>query len=202
MAAPVEHHITKNLDEHVALIRRQVKRGLRDAEARQLAVKIVSNKAELRSARHPLTGRVQELPMIKAWGKWFLAPNMPQCPPKDEECEINRLWEFVVLNVRYVYDPLEVDFFATAKQTLMAGGGDCDDVTILFATLAEAIGFPAAARVISTPDNPDEWVHVYVLIGHNSKDHPKWWIPLDPTVAGAKPGWQYPDIARHADFPL
>ena len=202
MPAPVEHHITRNLDEHVALIKRQVARGLRDPEIRQLAVKIVSNHYEYRRVRHPRSGRVVEAPMIKAWGKWFLAPDMPQCAPKDERCEIDRLWEFVVLNVRYVYDPHEIDFFATAKETLLAGGGDCDDITILFDTLAKAIGFPAGARVISTMDDPDEWVHIYALIGHHSKDNPTAWMPLDPTVAGATPGWQYDDIARYVDYEM
>jgi hypothetical protein len=202
MAARVEHHITRSLDEHMVLIKQQVDRSLEDPETRTLAVKIVSGNYQWRAHRDRRSGRVREVPMIRAWGKWFLAPDMPQCEPRDETCEMERIWEFAVLNVRYVYDPDEIDFFATAKETLLAGGGDCDDLTILIASLAKAIGFKSAARVVSTSDAPEEWVHVYPLLGLNSKDSPKWWVPLDTTVTGSKPGWQYPDIARHADYQM
>jgi hypothetical protein len=202
MGARVEHHVTTNLDEHMQLIKQQVDRSLQDAETRKLAVKIVSGTYEWRTHRNRRSARKEEVPMIEAWGRWYLAPRMPQCPPRDEQCELERIWEFVVLNVRYVYDPDEIDFFATAKETLEAGGGDCDDMTILIASLAKAIGFKSAARVVSTNDAPEEWVHVYPLLGLQSKDNPEWWVPLDTTVTGAKPGWQYPDIAKHVDYEM
>lgn len=202
MGARVEHHITTNLDEHMDLIKQQVDRSLEDAETRSLAVKIVSGTYEWRSHRDRRSGRMIEVPMIKAWGKWYLAPDMGQCEPRDERCELERIWEFAVLNVRYVYDPDEIDFFATAKETLEAGGGDCDDLTILIDALAKAIGFKAGARVVSTIEEPEEWVHVFPIIGMNTKDAPSLWLPMDTTVTGAKPGWQYPDIAQYADYQM
>lgn len=200
MAGRVEHHITRNLDEHVALIQQQVARSLEDPETRQLAVKIVSGNYDEREIRHPRTGRREVVPVVTAWGRVFLAPDMPQCEPRDEQCELERIWEFAVLNVRYVYDPDEIDFFATAKETLIAGGGDCDDLTILIDSLGKAIGFKAAARVVSVPEDPNEWVHIFPLLGMCSKDNPKYWVPMDTTVTGARPGWQYPDIAKHRDY--
>ncbi len=202
MAAPVEHHVTTSLDEHMDLIKQQVDRSLKDAETRKLAVKIVSGQFEWHEHRNRQTGKREDVPMVEAWGRWYLAPRMPQCEPRDEKCELERIWEFAVLNVRYVYDPDEIDFFATAKETLEAGGGDCDDLTILIAALGKAIGFKSAARVVATNDAPDEWVHVYPLLGLESKDDPAWWVPMDTTVSGAKPGWQYPDIAKHADYEM
>lgn len=193
---------TTSLDEHMALIKQQVDRSLKDPETRQLAVKIVSGTYEYRVKRNRRSGRDEEVPVVEAWGRWFLAPDMPQCDPRDEKCELERIWEFAVLNIRYVYDPDEIDFFATLKETLIAGGGDCDDMTIAIAALAKAIGFKSIARVVATSDAPDEWVHVYPLVGLSSKDEPQWWVPLDTTVTGAKPGWEYPDIAKHADYEM
>ena len=195
--AQVEAHSTRDLDEHVALINRQVLRSLRDGETRQLAVKIVSGQTQ--EHRDPRTG--QSRPMIKAYGQWFEPPPQGPCAPRDERCEVARIWNFVVLNFRYVYDPRDVDTFATARESLKAGGGDCDDATILFSALLESIGFHTKARVISTRNNPNVWVHVYPLVGL-PKDNPREWLPLDMTVKGKLPGWQYPSIANQRDFNL
>lgn len=197
MEFPLETHLTQNLDEHVALIQGQMDKSVHDPELRQLAVKIVSGKYDYMT--HPRTGRV--IPVIRAWDQTFLAPeNETPCEPRDERCEIERIWDFTVANVRYVYDPDEIDFFATSRATLEAGGGDCDDLTILINSLGKAIGFKTVARVISTQDDPDDWVHIYPMLGMNTKDAPSIWIPMDTTVKGSVPGWQYEDIAKHRDY--
>lgn len=190
-------HTTKNITEHVKLIERQVKKSMTDPETRQLAVKLVSGAFDWK--RDPRSG--QDVPVVDAWGHYYRAPDSGVCAPRDEACEIKVVWDFVVLNIRYVYDPPDTDTFATLKATLDAGGGDCDDMTIAFAALLKSIGFSVAARVISTKDNPEEWVHVYPMIGM-PKDNPKEWVPLDATVKGVTPGWQYPDIAAAKDFML
>lgn len=196
-AIQVGHFYTRNLDEHMRLIRRQVERSIRDPSTRQLAVKIVSGAFEWR--RNPRTG--QQAPYIKEWGRYFFAPVQEVCPPRDEECEIVRIWDFTILNFRYVYDPDQIDLFATVKQSLDAGGGDCDDATILMGSLLRSIGFKVKARVIATQENPGDWAHVYPIVGM-PKDSPEEWLPLDMTVTGALPGWEYPDIASYQDFNL
>lgn len=186
---------SQDLDQHVSYIKRMVDRSLADGETRQLAVRIVSGAYDY--VRDPATG--QNVPVVRAYGRNFRAPAGPPCETRDEECEITKIWDFVVLNFRYVYDPAEVDTFATAKESLLAGGGDCDDSSILFAALLGLIGFRVVVRVISTQDDPDQWVHVYPLVAV-SKDDPKKWIALDCTVDGAKPGWEYESIANHQDY--
>jgi hypothetical protein len=192
-------HVTHNIDQHVGLIAKQVRKSLADAETRQLAVKIVSGKVEYRSAK-PGGSKV---PMVEAWGQWFEVPeeNLKPCPPRNDLCEVELIWNFVVKNCRYVFDTTDVDVFTTAEQTLKAGGGDCDDATVLFAALLKSVGFYVRARVISTPDNPDEWVHIYPLVGM-PKSSPSHWLPLDCTVTGALPGWEYESIAKTRDYDL
>jgi len=190
--------VTHNIDQHVGLIAKQVQKSLRDAETRQLAVKIVSNRVDYRPARPGGT----KVPMVEAWGQWFRIPDRSlskPCPPRNDLCEIELIWNFVVENCRYVFDTTEIDVFTTAQHTLSAGGGDCDDMTVLFAALLKSVGFYVKARVISTPDNPNEWVHIYPMVGVPKSD-PKQWITLDCTVTGAVPGWEYDNIAKTRDY--
>lgn len=195
---PVKLTASNSIDQHLKLIREMVRKSVRDPEVRQLAVKLVSGAYVWKT--NPRTG--QPDPYVEAWRKRFIAPSKDgPCPTRDDECEVLRLWDFVVLNFRYVYDPDEVDTFATAKLSLEAGGGDCDDATILFCALAKSLGFFTKARVISVSDDPENWVHVYPLVGL-PKDDPAQWVPLDMTVTGYRIGDEYPDIGKLKDFEM
>jgi len=110
---------TGNIEGHMELIRRQVEKSLADPGLRQLAVRIVSRTYDYVDTP---TGK---RPVVLGWDKYFWAPEEPPCPPKDDSCELGDLWSFVVRNCRYVYDPDGTDLFATAKETLLIGGGDC-----------------------------------------------------------------------------
>lgn len=197
MTAAVVASNNGELDEHVGYIARQLKRSLEEGGVRQLAVKLVSSVYDF--AHDPRSG--EEVRVVRAWGKTFLAPPGGICPSRDDMCEIEKVWDFMVLNFRYVYDPTEYDTFATAKESMLAGGGDCDDATIAFAALLGSIGFRVLGRVISEKSRPREWVHIYPMVGV-PKDNPSQWIPLDMTVDGSTPGWEYPNIARHKDYLL
>jgi hypothetical protein len=182
---------SNNLDEHVALIARQVQRGLDDPETRRLAVKLVSGRAD---------GERDGKPTVTAWGREYWMPRVDVCVQGNAECEVTVLWNFVVMNVRYVLDPDGYDLFATLKHTLEVGGGDCDDMVIALATLHRALGFAnVRARVVST--NAQAWEHVYLMVGL-PKTSPSRFIALDPTVKGAKPGWEYPSSTNKVDYKL
>ena len=198
MAAPeVEYWETGNLAEHVALIKKQMHKSLRDPELRQLALKIVGNRPD-DYVLDRATGH--EVPVAVAWGQAFRLPQVAACGMKNEACESQALWDFTVLNVRYCLDPDGYDLFATAKYTLLAGGGDCDDMVILLGALHRLVGFSGlAARVVST--NGRYWEHVYLMAGF-PKNNPRQWVPLDPTVKGAVPGWQYKHSKAVEDFAL
>lgn len=196
-AIQLREALSHTLDEHIQLIRQVLHKSMRDPEARMLAVKIVSGSFDYQ--RDPKTG--QNVRVVKAWNKLFLAPPGETCASRDEECEIERIWDFYVLNVRYVYDSADEDTFQTARVTLTTGGGDCDDSTLTLATLLKHIGFRVMARVISTKEDPKAWVHIYPLVGL-PKDNPTHWVVLDTTVDGFVPGDEWPDVAQHRDFQL
>ena len=47
------------------------------------------------------------------------------CSARDEMCELTAIWNFWVLNVRYLQDSIGQDTYQTLRATLEAGGGDC-----------------------------------------------------------------------------
>ena len=184
-----------SLDDHMRIIQRQVKRSLADPETVQLARRIVSGRYDY--VRDPATGK--QVAVVKAWGSHYRAPPGRACAPRDAACEIRKIWDFVVLNLRYTFDPQDPDTFSTVKESLDAGGGDCDDSTVMFAALLKAIGFSVVARVISTDGS--KWEHVFAIVGC-SHDNPTKWCPLDPTVDGVQLGWMFPNPRASRDFPM
>lgn len=186
---------TRNLDGHMAVLRQVIDESLADPEVTNLAVRLVSGSFDY--VEDPRTGR--RIPVVEAWGKQFHAPQLDVCPPEDASCELAVLWTFCVQNMRYTYDMNSTDQFKTVKQTLLTGGGDCDDQTILLISLARALGFNhAVARVISS--DGENWVHVFPIIGC-PKDAPSVWIPMDMTVQGFRPGDMAP-FAAARDFDM
>jgi len=193
---PARHLTTHSIDEHVGVIKQQVVKSLRDPETRQLAVKLVSDRVQW------VKRGGKDVPIIRAWGHDFKPAGGVECPPRQDLCEITKVWNFLVANVRYVFDITYVDTFATLQYTLEAGGGDCDDAAIAFAALLGSVGFRVAAGVISTKANPDEWVHIYPMVAVPKDGAVEGWIPLDITVTGAVPGWEYGQIAKYRDYML
>lgn len=180
-----------SLPKHMADIKRQIDRSLADPETIQLAGKLVSGSFDY------TTVNGKRIPVVQAWGKWYWAPPGGACRMRDAKCEIQRMWDFVVLNVRYTFDSKEVDTFKTVRMALESHAEDCDGMLILFASLLKAVGFDVVGRVISS--NGDSWDHVYTLVGC-PHDNPTQWVVLDPTVDGAELGWEYPNAKAHKDF--
>lgn len=193
-ATPVSYWRTGNIEGHMELVRRQVEKSLADPELRNLCVRLVSRRYEWTET--PKGPR----PVVQGWDKYFWAPDRDACPPKDAACELGDLWEFLVRNCRYTYDPDGTDLFATARVTLTTGGGDCDDFVIAMCSMARALGFAHCyGRVVSM--DGEQWSHTYPLIGC-PKDTPEVLIPFDTTVNGAKPGWEVSNARAVRDFPM
>lgn len=117
-----------DLEDHCALIARQVDRSLMDPETRKLAVKIAGHKPD-----GFVTEKGRRIPVVTAWGHDYYLPDMgaDPCAAKDDACEVQAVWNFLVANVRYVLDPDGYDLFCTLQRTLEAGAGDCFPVETL-----------------------------------------------------------------------
>ncbi len=95
-------------------------------------------------------------------------------PQKAWQAEIAALFVFVRDDIRYVRDVNNVETVATPVKTLEYGQGDCDDKSVLLASLLESIGHPTAFVAIGY--SPDTFMHVYVQTRLNSG-----WVGLETT---------------------
>jgi len=105
-------------------------------------------------------------------------------PQYDTPGEIRTLHAFVRDGIRYTNDVREVETIRTPKATLEMGVGDCDDKSLLLATLLESIGKKARFVAIGMHGRPLSHVLVEVRYGK------KGWMPLE-TIRPVEAGW-YP----------
>lgn len=106
-------------------------------------------------------------------------------PAKNWALEVSALHEWVKNNIRFVRDIRDVETVHDAERVLYFKQGDCDDKSILFASLAESIGHPT--RFVAVGFSPEMYEHVYTetLIGRK-------WVASD-TTENRPFGWSAPD---------
>lgn len=131
------------------------------------------------------------------------------CPERDGTCEAKAIYHAIKRRVRYTGDiaPIKqgsrgevegIDLFQSAYRTWEFGGGDCDDHSILAASLLAAIGIEPKLRVIAE-SRGDDWSHIYPVAGL-PKLAPTKFVPLDTTLPGdRKFGVEVP-YAKKIDF--
>lgn len=132
-----------------------------------------------------LTDAGKKSPVIRqaALGIIFMTPAQADC------AEVIALFEFVRDNIRYTKDINGIETLATPEKTLAMRVGDCDDLSVLLASLLESVGYPT--RFIIESYDGAGWSHVYLAAYCEDV-----WITLDPTEQVAA-GWQPPDaVAR------
>ena len=93
---------------------------------------------------------------------------------KDWLSEIKKLHAFVRDEIRYIKDIRGVETIHTPEKILEQRYGDCDDKSILLASLLESIGHPT--RFVAIGLSPGKYSHVYPETKIGDK-----WIPLETT---------------------
>jgi len=107
-------------------------------------------------------------------------------PQKDWFNELKVSQQFVRDKIRYVKDVRGVETVQTPDVTLQIKAGDCDDKSVLLASLLESIGHPT--RFVAIGFKPDDYVHVYVESRIGTK-----WIPME-TTEPVDIGWSPPGV--------
>ncbi|MFW9874959.1 MAG: transglutaminase family protein [Candidatus Thorarchaeota archaeon] len=105
-------------------------------------------------------------------------------PQKDFKNEVYKIFSFVQNNIRYVKDVHNVETLQTPVNTLLFKQGDCDDKSVLLASLLESIGHKTRFKAIGLA--PNKYSHVYVQVFVNGK-----WVSLDATEPNQL-GWEAP----------
>lgn len=109
-------------------------------------------------------------------------------PEKDPGAEVGIIFDYVQNHVRYLSDVNGVETIATAEKTLAVRQGDCDDKSILLASLLETIGYPTRF-VVAGYEVPGVVEHVYVQVWADDE-----WIDADSTEPFPL-GWAAPNPA-------
>lgn len=101
---------------------------------------------------------------------------------KDFLGEVKAIHAFVRDRIRYVKDVNGVELLHTPEKLLEIGQGDCDDKSMLVASLLESIGHQT--RFVAISNAPSKFCHVYVetKIGNN-------WLGVE-TTENVSVGWQ------------
>jgi transglutaminase-like putative cysteine protease len=107
---------------------------------------------------------------------------------KDYWGEAGAIQQWVRDNIRFTQDINGVETIKTPLELLYSGQGDCDDKSLLAATLLESVGHPAMFVAVGTQPG-GEFDHVYVetKIGDN-------WIGVE-TTENVPLGWKPENVA-------
>jgi hypothetical protein len=105
---------------------------------------------------------------------------------KDLKNEIKKLFNFVKYEIRYVRDIKGVETIQTPDKTIELKAGDCDDKSVLLASMLESIGY--STRFVAVGFAPNSYCHVYPQVKLGKK-----WVSLE-TTEPVNIGWNPPNI--------
>lgn len=161
------------IEERLATIQELVYKSIQDPEMRKLALQITSS-----------------------------------CEARDGQCEAESVYNWVKSNIRYTGDvgaikwpsgEVEgIDLYQSARRTTEMLGGDCDDHSILIATLLALNGLTPRLRVMKEARGED-FSHIFPIVGF-PKNTPTYWTALDTTLPHGQFGEEVP-YAEALDFP-
>ena len=111
------------------------------------------------------------------------------CNARDWQCEINKCFEAVRDNIRYIRDVRGIETIQSPLKTMQFGQGDCDDKAVLLASLLESIGHPTRFVALKFTGHR---VYSHVLTETRSG---KGWLPMDAIITQPI-GWYPPEPSK------
>lgn len=134
-------------------------------------------------------------PLIRQTAARISAAN---CDGRDELCVAGALQNWVRSNIRYTQDVLNVETLQSPDYTLQEGYGDCDDQSMLVASLLLAVSIPAGYCAVGTNGEPFSHVFAVAILRQHTQIVQ---VPLETTLSrdpqtGEQigPGWFPPDV--------
>ena len=108
-------------------------------------------------------------------------------------CQAKALYYFTRNNIIYISDP-PYDYVKSARETLVAKGGDCDDHAVLLANLMQAIGI--STEFVFVPNHVFIRIYLPEALG-KYKIKGTDWINLDPTCNDCDFGQIAPEYMKY-----
>jgi transglutaminase superfamily protein len=103
------------------------------------------------------------------------------CGGHDFDCEISALHGFARDYITFRRDPVDAERVQDCRRCLLSRAGDCDDKSVLLASLLCSLGHRCRFGLLS--NKPDDFSHVFVECLS-----PRGWVALDPTPENAQAG--------------
>jgi len=138
----------------------------------------------------------------QSWALIMLATKITQrCPERGWYCQAETIHDWVMRNIQYKKDPSSIELVQHPLVTIgQRKAGDCDDLSIVEATLQGALGLPYCFCTIKADaSRPDEFSHVYLAVYIPPSPSEQWkggWVPADPTVKNKPFGWEAPGFPK------
>lgn len=117
---------------------------------------------------------------------------VPAAKDRDFRQYVTALYTWVKKKIIFVHDPIDIERVEDPRVLLREGGGDCDSVSTLLASLLMASGFKADFVTVKAEPSSDEWTHVYVQTTLPDGTV----IPLDCTMKTKNAGWEPKNMPR------
>ena len=111
--------------------------------------------------------------------------------PDDEYSQIDRIFQWVKDNVKYVRDISGVEELTAPQQILISlnkgiidFSSDCDDMAMLLSALLRSVGFKTRLEIVALKSDK-EYDHARVSVFYNKR---KMWLPLEATFKFSRIG--------------
>lgn len=127
------------------------------------------------------------------------------CSERDDQCEVTKVFEWMLKHFRYVRDPRGLEFVKSpeyAMDEINRTGqfqGDCDDASAFLAALMTSIGYQVKLVVIAVQGQDDNYRHIYPMVYLPRK---KEWFALEATARQREAGWEAPTGSRRREYSL
>lgn len=107
---------------------------------------------------------------------------------RDHLNEVGAIYKYINSRMNYIWDPVGVETIYSPKQALRRGAGDCDCLSTLFNTMAEAIGLRTVFVTIKDPNYPTRYSHVYSRVYIPER---RQWVNVDLANKDEGMGWEH-----------
>lgn len=108
-------------------------------------------------------------------------------PAKDFYSEAETIFAWIQANIRYTQDVNDVETLSPAQWVLSNGYGDCDDFSVLMASMLESVGHKCRFLALSF-EGSEDFSHVVIQTKIGNR-----WITADATESEAF-GWEPPGV--------
>lgn len=116
---------------------------------------------------------------------------------RNKQGQIGAILDWVKKNIDFRGEYKEL--LQTPVVTLQISAGDCDDHSMLIASLLKTLGFSARFNTVAADsEDPDQFTHVFCEVLDPTTQQ---WTALDSTVKDSYPGWRPPNVYRQKSWP-